>query len=506
MHIKKIELYNFRQFKEKQVINFSTDEKKNVTILIGDNTSGKTTLVNAFQWCLYGDNKFKKQVLLNSQVRKSMAIGETQRTYVSITFSAYQGCAENTYELTREFSYKCDGATGNDGTVSLKNNTETLKLSIMNPDGMTNVFEDQTEISKIINSHLQKGLSDYFFFSGESISQIADQADLSVAVKRLLGLEEIEQAIDHIKGKKGAPGVISKFEKRYDTKGNEDAEAAKNRALELEEKIEKRKEQCKHYQEQYEFFQKKVDELNQILGGLKSVESLQNQRVTLETQSKIAENRYQELIKNFRHSMNNEEGSFSWGLPIILQALSVIKECREDVESIPDLHRSSIDFLLKRGYCLCGSELCDGNDSYNKLLQERSKLPPASMGSAVMDFRTNLRSRLSAMMEYYPNIQKLYQTIRSERRYIEDLQLEISKLDEQIAEYPDAKDIQSQLENVKESRADNQKKYDVANAEMERYSSELDEKRKILDVYASDSEKINRISFCIIYAISLLKY
>ena len=41
MKIKRIELYNFRQYKDKQVIDFSCDDTKNVTILIGENTSGK---------------------------------------------------------------------------------------------------------------------------------------------------------------------------------------------------------------------------------------------------------------------------------------------------------------------------------------------------------------------------------------------------------------------------------------------------------------------------------
>ena len=54
MIINKLELYNFRQYIGKQTIEFSTDPEKNVTVLIGINTSGKTTLVRPFEWCLYG--------------------------------------------------------------------------------------------------------------------------------------------------------------------------------------------------------------------------------------------------------------------------------------------------------------------------------------------------------------------------------------------------------------------------------------------------------------------
>ena len=58
MLIKKLELENFRQYIGSQTIEFSTDRDKNVTVLIGVNTSGKTTLVRAFEWVLYGTNVF----------------------------------------------------------------------------------------------------------------------------------------------------------------------------------------------------------------------------------------------------------------------------------------------------------------------------------------------------------------------------------------------------------------------------------------------------------------
>ena len=50
MIIKKLEMFNFRQYIGYQSVDFSTDPHKNVTVLIGVNTSGKTTIVRAFVW------------------------------------------------------------------------------------------------------------------------------------------------------------------------------------------------------------------------------------------------------------------------------------------------------------------------------------------------------------------------------------------------------------------------------------------------------------------------
>lgn len=87
MIINRLEMYNFRQYIGHQSVDFSTDPDKNVTVLIGINTSGKTTIVRAFEWCLYGKNGFEDPVLLNSDVRANMNVGDVQETWVSVNFT-----------------------------------------------------------------------------------------------------------------------------------------------------------------------------------------------------------------------------------------------------------------------------------------------------------------------------------------------------------------------------------------------------------------------------------
>ena len=50
MLLRSIELHNFRQFINEK-IDFSTDPDQNVTLVIGDNGTGKTTFAQAFTWC-----------------------------------------------------------------------------------------------------------------------------------------------------------------------------------------------------------------------------------------------------------------------------------------------------------------------------------------------------------------------------------------------------------------------------------------------------------------------
>ena len=64
MIIKSIIMQNFRQYKNENKIEFSVDPDKNVTIVLGVNTSGKTTIVQAFNWCLYETTTFKSRDML----------------------------------------------------------------------------------------------------------------------------------------------------------------------------------------------------------------------------------------------------------------------------------------------------------------------------------------------------------------------------------------------------------------------------------------------------------
>ena len=119
MIINRLELYNFRQYIGYQSVDFSTDPEKNVTVLIGINTSGKTTIVRAFEWCLYGKNGFEDPVLLNSEVRANMNVGDVQDTWVSVNFTH----DNKEYTLRRLFKYVCsEHKVASDGSVDVSLN------------------------------------------------------------------------------------------------------------------------------------------------------------------------------------------------------------------------------------------------------------------------------------------------------------------------------------------------------------------------------------------------
>ena len=48
-------LVNYRQYRGENLIEFSTSEDEPITIIQGTTGAGKTTILNAMYWCLYGE-------------------------------------------------------------------------------------------------------------------------------------------------------------------------------------------------------------------------------------------------------------------------------------------------------------------------------------------------------------------------------------------------------------------------------------------------------------------
>ena len=105
MLIKKISLVNFRQYID-TTIEFATDSRKNVTIIMGDNGTGKTTLAQAFRWVLYGQTEFQIKELINRKVREQMVNGQDKS--VSVTLDVFFNGVDYTIHRVETYRKKDD--------------------------------------------------------------------------------------------------------------------------------------------------------------------------------------------------------------------------------------------------------------------------------------------------------------------------------------------------------------------------------------------------------------
>lgn len=215
MLLKSITLENFRQFRHESIDFAQGENGKNVTIIIGENGTGKTTFAQAFFWCMYGETEFSDKNMLNKLVANEMKPG--QECKVQVTLELRHGNVS--YTLMREQTYRKDYSN------HVKGDNTVFDIAVKDENGNTS-FVKKTQCESEVKGILPKELSRYFFFDGERIEKMSKDistgkkaTDFAEAVKGLLGLNAMYSAIQHF-NPKSKFGVIGSYESSYDSHSN----------------------------------------------------------------------------------------------------------------------------------------------------------------------------------------------------------------------------------------------------------------------------------------------
>ena len=305
MLIKSLRMKNFRQFKGETVLEFSCDPERNVTIILGDNTFGKTTLLQAFNWCLYGKATLDEpNFLLNKEIMLEMCNGETHTVAVELVI--INESVE--YLITRTQRYKCVGDRVNSEPVP------KAKVSYKEFDGQMQAVK-ALEVDKVIDKILPRDLSNYFFFDTERINTISNRRDVTEAVKGLLGLSSMENAIKHLGNRNKRTSVIGKLYNGLDLEGNSQAEKFRDQMATNESKREAIAEQLKTCKEQIKDYESRLEQLNDILRDSREVSELQKKRDNLERWIKTEKITLTDCINRYFKEFNEGALALSWRTP-----------------------------------------------------------------------------------------------------------------------------------------------------------------------------------------------
>lgn len=430
MLIKSITLNNFRQFKGKQLLEFSTDTDKNVTVLLGNNTFGKTTILQAFNWCLYRVADFPKDsnpdFLLNLEVANEQAgIEQKCEVYVELVLEH-----KNTeYVVIRKQAY-VDRAYGNWSPLNSQ-----LTVSYKENGIMKQVREGEER--NIINGILPQSLSGYFFFDTERVSDISTRKDLSDAVKGLLGLAAVGNARKHLGTRTSKSTAIGQWNGVLDSIGDE-------RAREAEETISRESDRIDALRKEIDNANKELDKLNSkkeiitdILRDNQNTAELQRQQQNLEGQLEQEKRELANTNKQFLKLFSANAVSY-YELPLTERAKEFLANANVDNKGIRDMTEASIRDIVKRGRCICGAEIIKpengslGNKAYQHIMDELNYVLPAHLGTAIMSFKELLESNERNLTQFYPTFEQLYRTIQKHRDTIAKLEDDIARIEESI--------------------------------------------------------------------------
>lgn len=481
MLIKSLSLKNFRQYIGEQEIEFSTDHDRNVTVLIGVNTSGKTTLIRAFEWILYNKNEFDDKNLLNKNVADGMQMGETQAVRGKLIIE-HEGVE---YEIIREQIYTCTGS-------NVRPSVSKAYINYLQPDGQTKTqlgSDFDTNIERI----LPRALSSYFFFGGERVGAISSREDIESSVKGLMGLDVLSNAMTHLKT------VINKLKKSMDFSGDENATRTQKKLDGSIKQLQECESELDTVTGQVEYYQDEKEKYAALLRANEETAAAQHRREQLDTILQNLEGRIEKDKKELVSVFSRNSFAF-FSLPLLKNAIQMLNDASEDTESVPEMTATSIEYILKRRKCICGTVISEGSAAEQHLLIEKAKQPPESIGALVRRYREQAMEYISSSDDYYEVIQSKFSTLRNDQRELGFRIDERNALDESLKGAKDVAFLEKQYQNAETRLKEFEYTKTTLLQNIGSCKKDIANYEKALESYGKANEKNTKIALNIAYA------
>ena len=362
MKILSAEFENFRLLKDLK-INFSNASEKNLTVIRAANASGKTTMLTALQWALYGDASLPGSKGKTYRLSPLDAKDKDIQITVAVEFEVTKRNKTPSGEQEIKKIYKIIRSVHEfpDDLAARKTSTAQL-YQIRDARGAT-LIENP---APIISDELPPELREIFFTDGdralsfidEDTNQLEKRKRVESAIRSLLGIEMVEKAIAHVK----------KAEKNLNTKirkSNSDGKLGDitSRLEGIEKNISKEGKKLEVAREEIFNFGEKLKAIEKdILENLKKgdqeqlkkeLERLKKQRIDIDKKIKEVERSHSNLFRN--HALANDL------IEKCLQPVFAELDRLHDEKKIPSVTIPILFERLEIGICICGEKL-DSND------------------------------------------------------------------------------------------------------------------------------------------------
>ncbi|MGN1304129.1 MAG: AAA family ATPase [Oscillospiraceae bacterium] len=169
MRFESIKIHNYRQYRD-LIFDFSLNGANDIHLIIATNGTGKTNLLNAINWCLYGDEphasgvavegeeKADKLPLANIQSLSECRNNKDSMCMVSVVIEATDAGSKYTFTRTANISVETELQAGKD----------KFEIGVTAADGITKFFDGEAA-NEIISEKMPRKIREYFFFDGEQL-------------------------------------------------------------------------------------------------------------------------------------------------------------------------------------------------------------------------------------------------------------------------------------------------------------------------------------------------
>ncbi len=313
-------------YKDEQELRFPTDNAVNILLIYGENMHGKTSLLNAVRWCLYGKALDRQKRLIEPRkIINSVSFSKGENTFsVELFFTANK----QSYQLKRRCEIKTNGSQ----------EEEFCELKI---DGRV---IDGGKINSVIEQLIPEQISNFMLFDGELLAEfeqlVTDQGNSQAgAIKRniekALGIPVFQRAISELQKSK----KILSEERRKQLNKNAQIRNLSDQLNQYEKDYDFAEEELNSLETQSLECKAKVEELEKILNNKANEIILIEKRTAL----KNKEIELNSQIAEMKGSLADYNGNF-WKF-VLLESLE--ENQKEIQETLSTLQTRKNDIVSK---------------------------------------------------------------------------------------------------------------------------------------------------------------
>ena len=435
MILKSLYLKNYRTYRGPEEILFANGDE-NVTIIQGNNEVGKTTIMNAISWCLYGIEFYRdggKEPIFSKSASYDLENGDDGLVEVILTMVDSKG-KEVKFIRNLEF-YKNDIGECRDGASENGIYIDGKKVS----------FEEI-----YLSKHLPMNLREYFLFDGEQLENYFEKdskhnSNIKKSVYKLSHLDLLEKTEKHLNTR------ISDFQSQLSklnpllAKHLKDKTNYINKLDEIDKKLSEIEVNLDEWSSKISKFKKSIKQRGKDPAKLiDKKEKLASKVTKINADLDNMETEYTEfLTKNFPKILSIHN---------LIDVRTICKDLEEKGYIPAKFKKEFLEYLLEEHECVCGADLSEGTDNYIKLKELYDKTDETTniadtvnlllgninsiISNFPMNFKDLLVKKLSAIEELNKNRADLNKEITNINEELENIdEDEIKNLQKDILRY-----------------------------------------------------------------------
>jgi len=482
VRISRLVLKNYRQFKDVE-ITFNKSKNNDLHILIGLMGTGKTNLLNAINWCLYGDEPYlskKSQQLPLLNLKTIEQSEEYQHPCVEVqVWMKTEG--NRTLRFVRKTYFKMIGKK----PQSFRNE---FQGNISDQKGNWNPLSSE-EAESYIERFVPKRIREFFFFDGDRLDRYFKDAsgqNVQSAIFNISQLDLAERIYDRL------TRILSDLRKKAG-KVSPKIEETRRRLEEKEyelKNVEKRIAECKR---QISIAKGKIEEYEEKLREIPDIEDLEKRRKDLKSRRKEKRTLLEAKEKE-KLSLLVKYGKLLMLWPAIKKSIEEVEEKKEIEEIPPTIDRSLLESTIKNCRCaVCGRELDNNAKDYVKDLVQKIKLS-TNVAQELMRMEVPLRM-FEDELKNFEEIGRIAKEISGYEKDLKEIESEINKIDEKLRGYDTEKikEWHKQRTHYEDIRDKNQQNLGVFIAHKKELVKEINELKKQLEDELKKEEKVKEL-------------